>query len=199
MAAAIGVRHTDRGEYFAERLAAEPLDHLRTYAAEEGATLTITTDPHRRHAVAAVVEQADRMQASRLTTLRELVAWLRLPGRHRDDGLPVAMAVEPPGRRARRERHLVEDGPALAVISTPTDEDHDWLATGQALSAVLLAATARGLSASFFDAPIEEASLRRKVGEAAGAPGVPQVLLRLGHGLGDAAASPRRSVDDVLR
>jgi nitroreductase len=194
---AIARRHTDRGRYVAERQPAEPFDHLRTFAADEGAHLTVVDDAERRRALARLVEQADRAQASDLAVLRELVAWLRVPGRHHDDGLPANIALESPARRARREEELVAAGPVLALLTTSHDEPADWLAAGQALSAVLLGATARGLSSSFFDAPIEDPSLRSAVGDAGGVSGVPQLLLRFGHGDG-AAASPRRSVDDIL-
>jgi hypothetical protein len=158
----------------------------------------VIDDEPRRRALGELVARGDRLQASRLDIVRELVGWLRLPGRHHDDGLPFATALEGPGHRAEREERLVAEGPALGLLSTDADEPADWLATGQALSAVLLGATVRGLSASFYDAPIEEPSLRDEVGQAARAPGHPQLLLRFGHG-SSAALSPRRPVDDVLR
>ena len=198
MAEAIPARHTDRGAYAAEHVAAEPLDHLRTFAADEGAVLTVVVDPGARAALGELVEQADRAQASQPAMLRELVSWLRFAGRHRHDGLPLSMALEGPRHRAAREEQLVAAGPVLAVLSTHNDEPADWLAAGQALSAVLLGATSRGLSSSFFDAPIEEPSLRDRVTEAAGAPGAAQLLLRLGHGQGG-PPSPRRDVDELLQ
>jgi nitroreductase len=188
-------RHTDRGPYVPEHLAAKPLDELRTLAADEGARLTVVTDPAKRAELARLVEAGDRMQA-RASVLREAVAWTRVFGRHRDDGLPPSLTIGAGRHRPRRERDLVETGPALAVVATPADEPHDWLAAGRALSAVALGATARGLSVSFFDAPVEEPQLRGQVAEAAGAEGFVQLLLRLGHGEGG-PPSPRRSLDDV--
>jgi hypothetical protein len=69
------------------------------------------------------------------------------------------VVLEAPGRRAWREERLTAAGPVLGVIATPGDEPHDWLAAGRALSAVLLGATARHLSTSFFDAPVERRPL----------------------------------------
>ncbi len=192
---AIRERHTDRGPYAAETLPAAPLDELRTLAADQGARLTVVRDEDTRRRLAELVEQADRYQ-SRWAVVREALAWTRVPGRHADDGLPLSMTAAGP-TRPQRERALAEAGPVLAVLSTLGDEPDDWVAAGRALSAVALAATARGLSTSFFDAPVEEPELRSQVGEAAGVDGMPQLLLRFGHGEGG-PASPRRTLEQVL-
>ena len=54
---------------------------------------------------------------------------------------------------------------------------------GEALQRVLLRATAAGLFASYFAQPIETPRLRRRLAEAIGEPGAPQVMFRLGYGL----------------
>ncbi len=197
MLKAIHERHTDRGRYADERLPAAPLDDLRTLAADEGATFTVVSDPEQRAELGRIVETADRGQ-QRWAVVKEVVAWTRLPGRHADDGLPASATLRGAHDRAARERALVEAGPVLAVVATNRDEPPQWLAAGQALSAIALGATARGLSVSFYDAPVEDPGLRGEVARAAGVEGVPQLLLRLGHGEG-APASPRRDLDDVLR
>jgi nitroreductase len=196
MLKAIHERHTDRGRYADERLPNAPLDDLRTLAADEGATFTVISDPEQRAELGRIVEEADRGQ-QRWPVVKEVLAWTRLPGRHQDDGLPASATLRGAHDRAARERALVEAGPVLAVVSTSHDEPPHWLAAGQALSAIALGATARGLSVSFYDAPVEDPTLRGQVARAAGVEGHPQLLLRLGHGEG-AAASPRRSLDDVL-
>jgi hypothetical protein len=63
---------------------------------------------------------------------------------------------------------------------------------------VLLAVTAGGFTASFLNQPIEVASLRPKLAAAAGAAGVPQILMRIGRGPKPVPAV-RRPVRDVLR
>lgn len=194
---AIHDRHTDRGRYADERLPSAPLDDLRTLSADEGATFTVISDPEQRAELGRIVEEADRGQ-QRWPVVKEVLAWTRLPGRHEDDGLPASATLRGAHDRAARERALVEAGPVLAVISTGRDEPPQWLAAGQALSAIALGATARGLSVSFYDAPVEDPRLRGQVARAAGIDGHPQLLLRLGHGE-SAATSPRRSLDDVLR
>ena len=69
---------------------------------------------------------------------------------------------------------------------------------GRGAPARPLRATASGLYASYFAQPIERSDLRRRVREAVGETWLPQVMFRLGYGH-DVRATPRRSVDAVLR
>ena len=61
---------------------------------------------------------------------------------------------------------------------------------GQALQAVLLRATAEGLSASFLNQPVELSYLRTRLGFAIGRHNYPQMVLRLGYGP-EVTPSPR--------
>ena len=84
------------------------------------------------------------------------------------------------------------------MLSTPGDTPQDWLAAGQALGRLLLWATLFGVTASFFNQPLQVAALRPHLMAALNAPGHPQALLRLGYGA-QVPATPRRPVPDVLR
>ena len=97
-----------------------------------------------------------------------------------------------------RDRRRALGTKALLVLSTPRDGKAEWLQAGAALQRILLRATAAGLFASYFTQPIETPALRRKLAEAIGDPGAPQVMFRLGYGL-EPRATPRRPVEDVLR
>jgi hypothetical protein len=92
---------------------------------------------------------------------------------------------------------IVEGATTLAVLSTQSDLPSDWLATGRALSRVLLKLTASGATAAFLNQPIELPQLRPRLGRAIGTTGVPQLLMRLGYAEA-VAQSVRRPVDDVL-
>lgn len=106
-------------------------------------------------------------------------------------------ALEPPG---------AADRAALAVLSTDTDTRLDWLRCGEALSELLLEATARGLATCPLTHVTEIAASREMVREAATASGArgrfPQVVVRLGTPSADEYEVPRtgrRRVDDVWR
>lgn len=144
-----------------------------------------------RHAAVDLVTQGDQIQLGDPSLRRELAAWLH--PRRTGDGLAVPAALLPVAHfavrtfdlgdhTAARDRQLAEGSPLLAVLGTETDDDAAWIAAGRALSRVLLAATAGGISASFLNQPIEVAALRPRLAEIAGKDGHPQLLLRFGHG-----------------
>lgn len=106
-------------------------------------------------------------------------------------------ALEPPG---------TADRAALAVLTTDADTRLDWLRCGEALSELLLEATARGLGTCPLTHVTEIAASREMVRQAAVASGAhrrfPQVVVRLGTPSADEYGVPRtgrRRVDDVWR
>src|SRR5581483_6595735 len=80
---------------------------------------------------------------------------------------------------------------------TNADDVESWLAAGQAMEAVLLSATAEGLSTSFFNQPMEVPLLRQQLLHVLNRAGWPQVLLRIGYG-GEVRATPRRPLTEVV-
>ncbi|MGW0026803.1 Acg family FMN-binding oxidoreductase [Rhodococcus sp. NPDC003383] len=120
------------------------------------------------------------------------------------DTLPAAgsaVAVErefPPGR-ATSETSGEQDHAAILLLSTATDRRLDWLRCGEALSAVLLACTDRGLATCtvthLTESEDSRAFLRGLTGD-----GVPQVLIRAGVRTppGPETPTPRRPLSEVL-
>ena len=167
-----------------------------------------------RRAVAELIAEGDRLQWESPRFRREVSSWTRRNGTARRDGMPgyaagmsdAAALVHPlrlrlssPARdEADRDRRRALATKALLVLSTARDGKADWIAAGEALQRILLRAAAAGLSASYFNQPIECPELRERLREAVGTPGVPQILLRLGYGL-TVRAPPRRPVQEVLR
>jgi hypothetical protein len=182
-------------------------------ARSEGVELR-PVEPHQRLAVAELVAEGDRLQWSDARFRAELARWTRGSGTHRLDGMPgyalglssaaafvqpvLALLSNPARAEAERDRSRALGTRALIVLSTRGDGEREWFAAGEALQRVLLRATARGLSASYFAQPIETRPLRAALGEAIGERGKPQVMLRIGYGR-EVPALPRRPVDDVLR
>jgi len=179
----------------------------------EGVSLRPVDAPVRR-AVAELVAEGDQLQWSNPRFRAELARWTRPNGTDRRDGMPgfalgmsdAAALVQPvlvrvtnPARaEADRDRRRALGTRALLVLSTRGDGEREWFAAGEALQRVLLRATTRGLSASYFAQPIETRSLRAALRGALGESGLPQVMLRVGYGL-DLRAMPRRPVEAVLR
>ena len=153
-----------------------------------------------------LIHQADSQHRFDPAVRAELGRWVGIEG---DEGLPARVLGERPKdpSAVMREftpglgfpRHVgeFEKSPVLAVLSTAGDDIPDWVMAGQALERVLLTATADGLATSLNSQPIEVASLRWLVRDAAGPISTPQAVIRLGYGP-RGPASPRRPIRDVL-
>jgi hypothetical protein len=85
----------------------------------------------------------------------------------------------------------------LGVFGSENDEAGDWLATGQALSAMLLTARSKGVWAAFLNQPVEVAELRSLLRDTIGVRGYPQLVLRMGYAPA-VRPTPRRPVPEVL-
>ena len=108
-----------------------------------------------------------------------------LAGREFDG--PLARPEEPP----RAER------PTVVLLCARGDTPVDWVQSGRALSALLLAATDLGLLAQPLAQVIDLPYSRHALAAMLGIVGSPQMLLRLGHGT-SRPLTPRRPVTDVL-
>jgi nitroreductase len=171
-------------------------------------------DEAERRAVAELVAEGDALQWSSGRFRAEVARWTRPNGTTRDDGIPgyalgmsdaaalvhplLVRLSSPAHDEAERARRRAIGTKALLVLSTPKDGRREWIAAGAALQRVLLRATAAGLSASYFQEPVENDALRRRLRETLGHPGLPQIVFRLGYGH-EVRPTPRRSVDEVLR
>ncbi|WP_270939180.1 Acg family FMN-binding oxidoreductase [Falsiroseomonas oryzae] len=203
--------------------APDPVPEILRAAAIEAAERTGEARLHwvepfpRRHALALLVAEGDRVQMADPAFRHELAAWMRSRhGATRDGmsgaafGMPdlLSFAAAATVRtfdmgtsQAAKDMALAEGSPALAVLATPGDTPRDWLAAGEALQRALLAITAGGFTASFLNQPIEVPALRPKLAAELGVPGevgVPQMLMRIGRGPKPVPAV-RRPVRDVLR
>jgi nitroreductase len=229
LVAAMPRRRTNRGEYAPRDIPQHVVPLLMGAAREEGAWLALTDAPPPREALAAAVAQADRRQEADPRFRRELARWMRPDRSARGDGMPgralgvpealsylaplVVRAADLGRTLAARDRDRVWHAPTVGVLMTARDTPHDWLVAGQALARVLLTACAAGVSASFFNQPLEVPELRLRVAELARAAvaldapagrdvlppdALPQLVLRLGFAP-EIPPTPRRPIADVMR
>lgn len=167
-----------------------------------------------KDAIAELIAEGDRVQASDPHFRRELAAWVHPNRATSRDGIPASSFGVPAlpslvfpfilrtfdwgNGQAAKDRQLAAGSPILAVLWTDADTPQVWLNAGQALERVLLTATANGLSASFLNQPIEVPALRPQLAKIVGVSGHPQLLLRMGYGAASRDAAPRRDVADVF-
>jgi len=211
---AIAARHSNRSAYQARAVPGEQIARLRDAAAAQGAWLQPVTNWSVIDAAAALIADGDRIKWSDPEFRHELAERL-VPNRgYRRDGMPgYAFGIPGPfarlapavirhadlGRaRAAADRKLALATPCLAIIGTDHDNPPAWMAAGQAMSAVLLQATADGLATSFLSQAIEVDTLRPRLAALTGGGAHPQLLLRVGYPRRPARPSPRRPLRDVL-
>lgn len=210
---AITRRRTVRQAFEDEPLPNELLTAMSVEAQAFNVRLDPFTDPGQRRELAALVAEGDRMQFADRHFRRELAAWIHSRRARSRDGIsgaafgmpdvlsPLGSAVvrtfDIGGKAAERDEEIAAGSPSLIVFSTDTDSPEAWIATGRALTRVLLHATAENVRASYLNQPVELPALRSRL---AGLPGVwafPQLLMRFGYGPMPEPAV-RRPVEDVL-
>jgi len=211
--AAIPARRTNRLAFEARDVPSGIVTALVRDAAAERASLR-AVEQSVRAVVADLVAEADRAQWSDPRFRVELAAWSRSNGSGALDGMPgyahgysdrasvlhrllVRLRVGR-GAEERRDRHFALHTRALLALCTRGDTAADWLQAGRAMQRVLLRATSFGLSASYFGPVIEVPRTRKRLRQALGERGHPQLLVRLGFGQ-PPRATPRRPVESVLR
>jgi hypothetical protein len=160
-------------------------------------------------ALAAV--RAGALQVSDSAYRSELMDWTHRPP-WSGDGVPLESTVDTAPRRvpvrdfapfggetasAGMETDL---GATYGVIFTPDDTPMSWLCSGEALSAVLLTATVKGLGSAPISDVTEVATSREEVARLLPRGSYPQVSVRIGHPTpGEAPPkAPRRLADEVI-
>jgi nitroreductase len=211
---ALGCRTTNRRTFLARPVSSVDTDFLSDVAKAEGAAM-VRLVPQQKAALAELIEEADDRQFADAAFRDELMQWLVPFGSRRKDGIPFVekeYGSDRPFALARTlrspslgelfgvlEHHLVQQAPAVIVLGTTRDDPASWLACGQALEAILLHATARGLAAAFLNQVLEIPELRARVAELVPEVGVPQMVLRLGVPAEPTERrAPRRNVADVI-
>jgi hypothetical protein len=213
LARAIENRRTDRRVFSSWPVPEAMLAELVRMAADEGALMKMLDPDSERPAVARLIEHAAVEQALTPGMAQETGTWTGR-GRGAREGVPaVNVPAQPEGTVPVRHFAAAEqsesllgkyeaDGTVLALFATSGDGPVEQLRAGEALSAVLLAATRFGLATDPISQPLEVAATRRQLrtsvlGDAA----EPQVLLRMGWAPMSTIPVPltgRRAVADTL-
>ncbi len=212
LAAAIPRRRTDRRHYTHWPVPVGDIALMAARAARHGVRLCLLDDAADIKTLHDIVIRSVRDHLSR-EYLAELAAW---SGRHASvAGVPARNTPAPDPNAKIPGRHFA--GPALAMppdssaaddnavvlaLGTRDDDRMARLRAGEAVSAVLLTATATGLASCPVTEPLETADTRAAVrSEVFGDSDYPQMLLRVGWAPINAdplPATPRRDLDDVV-
>jgi nitroreductase len=211
---AMATRRTDRRPFADRPVPHDALDRLRDAAEAHGVHLCLprATD---LVAVSVAAGQAAAIELADPAYRADLSAWVgsRRPA---GAGIPVDTTV-PPAARPVPVRDFTATGPEAvtvhdpvvladtyaryAVLFTDADETRDWLVAGEALSAVLLTATADGLATSMMSDLVEVDSARQTLREILPGPGHPMIVIRIGCPATDRPPpghAPRRPAERVF-
>ncbi len=206
--AAVIRRRTDRRRFGDWPVPDAFLDEMRAVAEQEGAALRVVdTSAGGRALVLAAMREADRIRQAMSRYTTETAVWTaRLTG---DDGIPRAnLLADPAGTgdglargfpSGEIEQEPGPDGAVLLLLGTASDDVLSQLRAGEALSAVLLHATALGLATCPLSQPLELPSTYRQVRDVLLEGRLsPQILVRVGWAPTEPVPStPRRPVAEV--
>jgi len=211
MAAAMRHRHTDRRSFGDVAVAEFELTKLRRFVEAEGAYLHVVR-PDQIAQLAISAELAAGAELDDPQYRAELHRWTHRPS-FTGDGVPPATAVKPELRRVPVRDFAPDDsagldagsfhdqGAAYVIVFGQSDRPVDLLRGGEALSALLLLATADGLATAPLSDAVEVEWPRHLLSGLLAGIGEPYVGVRLGHrppGEPPAPQSPRRDPSDVI-
>jgi hypothetical protein len=207
---ALRTRCTDRRRFTSWPIPAGKLHALANAARLWGGTAVPVTDPRDRVRVELLVNRALDRQRSDLAVMGEQRLWL---DHGPFDGVPTEV-VPPPEEQsglgdrfnvpvlASTNRQTVEVSDGVLVLCGASDDDAAWLQTGEALSALWLAATRDGLAVVPLSQVIEVEETRNALQSTLlGGLTVPHLLVRIGWqsiGRRELHGTPRRPLAQVL-
>lgn len=207
---AIDRRRTDRRGFADRPVPQVVVDRLRDAVEEQAAWLHVVHDDQ-LPMLAAAVAKAGELELADPAYRAELVRWTNRP-QWSSDGVPPGATVQPSSRRVPvREFSLgpelgmdpgpgTDRGAVYAILFGDRDDQLSWLRAGEALSAVLLTATAVGLSAAPASDGVEVHATRELLRGLLSGLGYPFLVLRFGYGTAAGAipGTPRRDSHEVI-
>jgi nitroreductase len=210
MAAAMPRRHTDRRAFGDRAVPEQELTKLRRFVEYEGAYLHVVR-PDQVATLAIGSELAGNAELNDPAYRADLARWTNRPVQA-GDGVAPDTAVQPDLRRVPLRDFFPEDGAGLeagaahdrgaayVVLFGNGDGRLEVLHGGEALSALLLLATADGLATAPLSDAIEVAWPRHLMRSLLADVGEPYLVVRLGYVPSEQAvpASPRRAPHDVI-
>jgi len=210
MASAARRRRTDRRAFGAHPVSEATLTRLRRFVEYEGAYLHVV--PQDQVPMLAISsERAAGAEHDDPAYLAELERWTNRP-QWRGDGVPPETAVQPTLRRVPVRDFApegnagltagkgVDKGAAYVIVFGLTDQRVDLLRGGEALSALLLLATAEGLATAPLSEAVEVAWPRHLLETMLADVGEPYIAVRLGYRVDHEPLPPqvRRAAEEMI-
>lgn len=211
MAGAIPRRRTDRRAFADRHVAEAMLTRLRRFVESEGAYLHVVLQDQ-IPMLAVSTEQATGAEHNDPAYRSELDRWTNRPQWH-GDGVPPSTAVQPTLRRVGVRDFVPEGataglsaddggdkGAAYVIVFGTGDQPIDLLRGGEAVSALLLLATAEGLATAPLSEAVEVSWSQHLLRGLLSDLGEPYLVVRLGYPLVKTPlpVAPRRDAAEVI-
>ncbi|MGC4896746.1 Acg family FMN-binding oxidoreductase [Micromonospora sp. DT31] len=206
---AIPRRRTDRRAYGDRPVPEAVLARLGDAVEAEGAHLHVVR-PDQMPMLAVSTGRAADAELADPAYREELHRWTNRPAAG-GDGVPATNAVRPAPRRVPLRDHTpggaaglsagpdFDRGAAYLILFGDHDEPAAWLRGGEALSALLLTATAEGLASAPLSDAVELAWPRRMMRDLLAGLGEAYLVVRVGWGpKAELPPTPRRAAADVI-
>ncbi|MGC9665153.1 Acg family FMN-binding oxidoreductase [Planosporangium sp. 12N6] len=206
---AMALRHTDRRPFADVEVPAAALDRLCVAADDHGAHLRLL-HPEEVVTLAVAAARAGETERADPRYRAELAAWTGRCGDSSDGIRPATAArheqrpvplrdLDPGGLPSAETSELVDRHARYGILYSDGDTPLCWMTAGEALSAVLLTATAERLAASPISEVIEVPAARALLRDLLGGAGYPMVALRFGVPAdGPLATAARRASAEVV-
>ena len=205
-------RHTNRKRYDGRAIEDDKIKELKDCVNRDGFRLDIITSKEGKNKMADILSSAHKVQLGNKAFRKELASWVRPNTSDAKDGLPgysfgysdfesffgsfIFGTFDMSGSRARIETSFMKDAPAVAILSTESDDKLTWIRTGVLFEILFLAATRLNVMFDLFSQPIGIPELRQEMARILNVK-YPQILIRMGYAEA-AKHTPRRPVEDVL-
>jgi len=176
---------------------------LETVDTAKDVTLQVVDDPVSKTTVAELQAEADRRQMNDPAYRQELGHWVGIGALGSSWLLArieqaVVTHLDIGDREAGKNSKLVQSAPAIAVLSTDSDDPIAQVTTGQTFERIALLARSEGVAVHPMSQTLERPALRTQLGDLLDTPGVPQHLFRLGYADEKSEHTPRWPLDTVL-
>lgn len=210
--AEITKRHTNRKRFEETAIEDGKQETLRNSVNKKGFRLDIITDDEGKMKMAEILGSAHKIQLGNKAFRKELASWVRPNTSDAKDGLPgysfgysdfesffgsfIFGTFDMSSSRARIETSFMKASPAVAVLSTESDDKLTWIKTGVLFEILFLTATKLNVMFDLFSQPIGIPELRQEMAQILNVK-YPQILIRMGYAE-PAKHTPRRPVEEVL-
>ena len=205
-------RHTNRKSFEKRAIDGEKLQKLKDCIKGDGVKLDIITSDEGKNEMADLLARAHKIQLGNKAFRKELASWVRPNTSDVKDGLPgysfgysdfesffgsfIFGTFDMSSSRARTETSYMKASPAVAVLSTNSDDKLTWIKTGILFETLFLTASRLNVMFDLFSQPIGIPELRVEMAQILNVK-YPQILIRMGYAE-PAKHTPRRPVEEVL-